>query len=102
MEKTTHNGWMNYATWRVNLEVFDSMNPEDLDLDRDQLGSVDLYELAESMKYYAEQMILEGTSEGLAKSFAIDFLADVHWYEIAEMFVEAHRCVSDETRSFGG
>jgi hypothetical protein len=23
MKKETYNGWTNYATWRVNLEIFD-------------------------------------------------------------------------------
>ena len=24
-----YNGWTNYATWRVQLEIFDSMHVED-------------------------------------------------------------------------
>jgi hypothetical protein len=102
MEKTTYNGWTNYATWRVNLEIFDSMNPEDFDLNAEDLGSVDLYELAEAMKDYAEQMIEQGSQDGLAKDYALAFLGDVNWYEIAEMWVEAHIIPTDETRSYGG
>jgi hypothetical protein len=102
MEKTTYNGWMNYATWRVNLEIFDSMNPEDFDLKDEDLGCVDLYELAEAMKDYAEQMIEQGSQDGLAKDYALAFLGDVNWYEIAEMWVEAHIVPTDETRSYGG
>jgi hypothetical protein len=102
MEKTTYNGWMNYATWRVNLEIFDSMNPEDFDLKDEDLGSVDVYELAEAMKDYAEQMIEQGSQDGLAKDYALAFLGDVNWYEIAEMWVEAHIVPTDETRSYGG
>ncbi len=26
MNNLTHNGWTNYATWRVNLEIFDSLD----------------------------------------------------------------------------
>jgi hypothetical protein len=102
MEKTTYNGWMNYATWRVNLEIFDSMEPEDFDLKDEDLGSVDLYELAEAMKDYAEEMIEQGSQDGLAKDYALAFLGDVNWYEIAEMWVEAHIVPTDETRSVGG
>jgi hypothetical protein len=102
MEKTTYNGWMNYATWRVNLEIFDSMNPEDLDIKDEDLGSVDVYELAEAMKDYAEQMIEQGSQDGLAKDYALAFLGDVNWYEIAEVWVEAHIVPTDETRSYGG
>jgi len=103
MEKTTYNGWTNYATWRVNLEIFDSMNPEDFDLNAEDLGSVDLYELAEAMKNYIEGVIEhEAPHNGIAKDYALAFLGDVNWYEIAEMWVEAHIIPTDETRSFGG
>jgi hypothetical protein len=102
MEKTTYNGWTNYATWRVNLEIFDSMEPQDLDLDPDQLDSVDLSDLSDSMKDYAEQMIEQGSQDGLAKDYALAFLGDVNWYEIAEMWVDAHIVPTDKTRSYGG
>jgi hypothetical protein len=102
MEKTTYNGWMNYATWRVNLEIFDSMEPEDFDIKDEDLGSADVYELAQAMKDYAEQMIEQGSQDGLAKDYALAFLGDVNWYEIAEVWVEAHIVPTDETRSYGG
>jgi hypothetical protein len=102
MEKTTYNGWMNYATWRVNLEIFDGMEPEDFDLKDEDLGSADVYELAQAMKDYAEQMIEQGSQDGLAKDYALAFLGDVNWYEIAEVWVEAHIVPTDETRSYGG
>ena len=25
MKKETYNGWTNYATWRINLEIFDGL-----------------------------------------------------------------------------
>lgn len=31
MTDDTYNGWTNYATWRVNLEMFDGMSPRDFD-----------------------------------------------------------------------
>jgi hypothetical protein len=102
MEKTNYNGWMNYATWRVNLEIFDSMEPEDFDIKDEDLGSADVYELAQAMKDYAEQMIEQGSQDGLAKDYALAFLGDVNWYEIAEVWVEAHIVPTDETRSYGG
>ena len=27
MKNDTYNGWTNYATWRVNLEIFDGLDP---------------------------------------------------------------------------
>jgi hypothetical protein len=29
MTNTDYNGWTNYATWRVNLEIFDGMEPRE-------------------------------------------------------------------------
>lgn len=102
MEKTNYNGWTNYATWRVNLEVFNNMTPEDFDLNPEDLGTVDLYEFGEAMKDYIGEMIEMGTPDGLAKDYAIAFLSDVNFYEIAEHFIDAHLVPTDETRSNGG
>jgi hypothetical protein len=54
------------------------------------------------MKDYVEQMIEQGSQDGLAKDYALAFLGDVNWYEIAEVWVEAHIVPTDETRSYGG
>ena len=29
MSNTTYNGWSNYPTWRINLEIFSDMNMND-------------------------------------------------------------------------
>lgn len=102
MEKTNYNGWTNYATWRVNLEVFDGMTPEDFDLNPEDLGSVDFYEFGEAMKDYIEEMIDMGTPDGIAKDYAFAFLSDVNFFEIADRFIDAHIVPTDETRSNGG
>jgi hypothetical protein len=73
MSNTTYNGWTNYATWRVNLEVFD--------------GS-EQYWSADSAKEFVEEIIYSTTSEGVARDYALAFLADVNWYEIAEHYQE--------------
>jgi hypothetical protein len=102
MEKTNYNGWTNYATWRVNLEVFDSMTPEDFDLDEENIGSVDVYDFSQSMKDYISEMLEMGTPDGLAKDYAFAFLSDVNFYEIAEHFLDAHLSPTDEARANGG
>lgn len=83
MEKQTHNGWTNYATWRVNLEVFDGMDIMDyLGSDRPHWGVI-----AKRMKEYAENVIYDQTSENsIARDYALAFLADVNWYEIARHY----------------
>lgn len=78
-----HNGWTNYATWRVNLEIFDGMDIREMFESEVEEG--DAYSLSKALKNYAESIIEEdGTREGLAVYYALAFLSDVNWYEIAE------------------
>ena len=85
MTDTTYNGWTNYATWRVNLEIFDGMSPRDVTDTRD----VEAYELGQAMKEYAE-LIMEDRATGLALDYALAFMADVNWYEIATHKIEEY------------
>ena len=87
MTDTTYNGWTNYATWRVNLEIFDGFNPiEDWGLERETLTES---ELAEILQEHAEEVIFEGSPRrNLADSYAEAFLSDVNWYEIASHKLE--------------
>lgn len=85
MTDTTHNGWTNYATWRVNLGIFDGMSPRDVTNARD----VEAYELGQAMKEYAE-LIMEDRATGLALDYALAFLSDVNWYEIATHKIEEY------------
>jgi hypothetical protein len=72
MEKQTYNGWTNYATWRVNLEFFDD-------------GASEYCTDADSCREYVESVIEEQAS-GIALDYALAFLADVNWYEIAKHY----------------
>jgi hypothetical protein len=85
MEK--YNGWTNYATWRVNLEIFDGMDLHDF-------GSVDmkdLYNLTKMVEEYATD-IIECSGEGLARDYALCFLQEVNWEEITQALVD---CVAN-------
>ena len=79
-ENTKYNGWTNYATWRVNLEIFDGLQS---DMDNEQFS-------AESCKDYAEEIVLGGdiNPQDIAASYALAFMSDVNWYEIAEALNE--------------
>jgi hypothetical protein len=72
MNNEKYNGWTNYATWRVALEIFDE--------------SPDAWEeiTADDCKYYAEMIVDNGSSEGFALDYALAFLQDVNWQEIAD------------------
>lgn len=79
MEQEKYNGWTNYATWRVNLEMFDGTAfIED--------ETLDAYQISNLLKDHAKQY-LEDTSSGLALDYALAFISDVNWYEIAESMV---------------
>jgi hypothetical protein len=82
MSKASYNGWTNYATWRVNLEMFDGQDPEGFDLEQSA------YHLGKDLKAYAEEFIIDTSSEGFARDYALAFLSDVNWTEIAEHVIE--------------
>lgn len=83
---TTYNGWTNYATWRVNLEVFDGLSPRDIAGD----GFDAAHELAPTLEAYAEDLIFIDCPEGIARDYALAFLSDVNWHEIARHMVDAY------------
>lgn len=77
---STYNGWTNYATWRVNLEIFDGADGFDFDQEA--------YDLGYDLKAYAEDLIEVTSPEGLARDYALAFLNDVNWFEIAQHLKE--------------
>jgi len=80
-----YNGWTNYATWRVRLEIFDGFDPSDY---FSAFDPEDVQGLADGLSDYADQVLFEcATVEGLAADYARAFLSDVNWYEIAEHMV---------------
>lgn len=86
MTDNKYNGWTNYETWRINLELFDGFDPFDYFSD-DQANMMDW--LADALKEYAEEIIEQTSSEGLARDYALAFLQEVNWREIAEhMFLD--------------
>jgi hypothetical protein len=88
MNDKTYNGWSNYATWRINLEIFDGM---DLDLDAymGEESKFDAHDLKDELQRIAEEIIFEGMGyderrpSNLMEDYARTFLQDVNYYEIA-------------------
>ena len=85
MENTKYNGWTNYATWRVNLEIFDGMDP--FDYFSDNQATISDW-LPDAIKEYAEELIYQSAPEGLARDYALSFLSDVNWREIAQHMID--------------
>lgn len=72
------NGWTNYETWRVNLEIFDGWETDGHEV------------CEESVQDVAEQLVEMSAPDGLAKDYAMAFLSAVNWFEIAEHINEAN------------
>lgn len=79
---STYNGWTNYATWRVNLEMFDGCDLTDYGWQK-----MDGYDLTQAIKEYAEEFIELECGRGLTRDYALAFLSDVNWREIAQHMI---------------
>ena len=71
-----YNGWTNYATWRVNLEI---------------LGDIDMHEVlvtADYLKEIVEDVVFSQYEPSnyahLVEDYARAFISQVNFYEIAE------------------
>ena len=77
MNINEYNGWTNYATWRVNLELFSDMDYKDY---------FDEFPDTESLEDYVENVVFENYNDtlGLVEDYARAFLSNVNYYEILE------------------
>jgi len=74
-----HNGWTNYATWRVNLEIIDGYDwYEHEHVDADYVK-----ELVEDAVFGS----LISNGNGLVEDYANAFLSEVNYHEIAENLI---------------
>jgi hypothetical protein len=85
MKDTTYNGWANYATWRVHLELIDGLTPDDFGLPESQ--QTDDYELSICVKNAVHDQIDDSAPDGLARDYALAFLQDVNWHQIAKHMI---------------
>lgn len=116
MSNETYNGYTNFATWKVNLEYFDGWleNKEDEEIKEiaalttlaernkyvDTEGidkkwhddATDAIEFCDSLKEEVEEAIDSidtdrGYIADLAKGWALTFLNEVNWVEIADSII---------------
>jgi hypothetical protein len=80
MTQTTYNGWTNYATWRIALEIFDGENPFDYE--------TDTYTLSRLLYDYVSDYLSENCLNQLTNNYAMAFIDNVNWYEIAEHLIQ--------------
>ena len=99
MTDKTYNGWTNYATWRVNLEVFDGFDVQELSGVDD--SEVDICDISKQLQELAEELIFSGGYDerrpsNLVEDYARAFLSDVNWYEIAKHMVDDYIAENQE------
>jgi hypothetical protein len=75
--KEKHNGWTNYATWRVNMEILG-------DIEFDEIVSAD------SLKKIVEDVVFSQYDgmNSLMYDYASAFVSEVNFYEIAQSINE--------------
>ena len=92
MTDKTYNGWTNYETWRVNLEIFDGFDPSDY---YSAFVPSDAYELGQSLKQYAIEILESEGTKGLTFDYAMAFLDAVNWMEIAKHMIADYAEVTE-------
>jgi hypothetical protein len=79
----TYDGWSNYETWRVNIEIFKWMTLADVNT-----VEVDPHEVGEYLKDHVEELTFSGYDERrLSTIFARAFLSEVNYSEIASRMI---------------
>ena len=91
MKDREYNGWANYETWRIQLEVFDGMELSDFvdDVRHIEREDVDVRDIATLLEEYVCSY-LEETGKGLVLNLAMSFISNVDFEEIARHMIEDH------------
>ena len=79
MNDKKYNGWTNYATWRINLEVIDGLE-------------IETAMSADDLKEYVEDVVFNNfdtcNTPRLVEDYARAFVSEVNFYEIAQSINE--------------
>lgn len=95
-----YNGWTNYETWRINLEVLDGFDAYDFltpydfqsgnEDEQDEMVGTAARELAAYLdEYVTELLTVEGDSP-FAQNLVNEFLQKVDWDDLAFTYVRDH------------
>ena len=79
--KEKHNGWTNYATWRINLEVIDGIEIET------KICAATIQEIVEDA-VFSQYELGDGFVKALVEDYARAFVSEVNFYEIAQSINE--------------
>lgn len=70
MSNETYNGYTNYATWRINLEILDGMEFS---------GTIE----ASDLEDIVTNIVFNDDQSGLIADYAAAFISQVNFYELA-------------------
>ena len=87
MSNTKYNGWTNYSTWRVKLEMVQDYDASWMLLDGTNEKEQTVH-LARFLKDLSQETIIDESNPGIARDLALAFLRDVNWQEIAEAIID--------------
>ncbi len=90
MTNETYNGWTNYATWRINLEIIDGIDWSEEITEGNTFE--DISELVDYLKQIVDNAVSDDNKDAntLAYDYACAFIQEVNFYEIAEKIIEEH------------
>ena len=74
-----YNGWTNYATWRINLEIIDGIEFEV------KTCAATIQEIVEDVVFSQYEL---GNGSHLVEDYARSFISQVNFYKIAESINE--------------
>lgn len=84
---TKYNGWTNWETWKVNLELLDGLDASDLNIEH--YTQDDYYEAGQVIADYVGELItVEYQYDGFVGGIIHDFLNSVDWTDIARHLID--------------
>jgi hypothetical protein len=87
MSDKTYNGWTNYETWRVNLEIFDGIAWLD-QFDKE----MEVHDAARILKDYAiDVLAVDCNDQSIAYSYALAFLDAADFRQIAQSMYDNYK-----------
>ena len=89
---TTYNGWTNYATWRVNLEIVEDYRENWIDSrieDETSPEDIDRYDEVQHLESLIDDVLTNygQLQDGFALDYARSFVSDANLYEIVDTLI---------------
>ena len=91
IDNKKYNGWTNYATWRVQLEIIDGYDW----YEHEHVDANYIKELVEDAVFGDGPEI---NKDLLKNSYANAFLSDVNYYQIAQNIIDEAENEKEETQ----